>query len=149
MSSTVVSRSYLGVTLIEVLITLLVLSIGLLGVAALQLSALRQTHNSFLRTQAAISAYAALDILRTRRDAAVNFQMEKRCSPSEDLTIRELGEWFEVLRQNLGEGSCAEIACRRIEIGALPQDICRVTIFWQEKHGGDLEEQAFEMRTAL
>lgn len=41
-----------GFTLIEVLITLIVLSIGLLGAAGLEITSLRNTHSSYLRSQA-------------------------------------------------------------------------------------------------
>lgn len=47
-----------GLTLIEVLITLLVLSIGLVGLSALQLSAVKNVHSSL---QTSIAATAALD----------------------------------------------------------------------------------------
>jgi type IV pilus assembly protein PilV len=53
-----------GFTLLEVLITLVVLSIGLLGVAGLQLSGLRANHSSALRSQATYLAYDMADRLR-------------------------------------------------------------------------------------
>lgn len=45
-----------GFTLIEVLVTLLVLSIGLLGLASLQLQGLSGTHAALLHTQAGVLA---------------------------------------------------------------------------------------------
>lgn len=53
-----------GFTLLEVLIALLVLSIGLLGLAALQTVGLKFTHESYQRTQAVIQAYDMLDRIR-------------------------------------------------------------------------------------
>lgn len=53
-----------GFTLLEVLIALLVLSIGLLGLAALQTIGLKFTHESYQRTQAVIQAYDMLDRIR-------------------------------------------------------------------------------------
>lgn len=53
-----------GFTLIEVLITLVVLSIGLLGVAGLQLSGLRANHGSGMRSQATFLAYDMGERLR-------------------------------------------------------------------------------------
>lgn len=53
-----------GFTLLEVLIALVVLSIGLLGVAGLQLSGLRANHSSALRSQATYLAYDMADRMR-------------------------------------------------------------------------------------
>lgn len=45
-----------GFTLIEVLVALMILSVGLLGLAGLQLHALQYTHSSYQRTLANIQA---------------------------------------------------------------------------------------------
>lgn len=65
-------RRVRGFTLIEALVALLVLSIGLLGVAALQLTSLRNNSNSALRTQATLLAYDIVDRMRANRFAALN-----------------------------------------------------------------------------
>ncbi len=59
-----------GVSLVEVLVTLIVLSIGLLGLAALQGTGLRYSHSSYLRTQANYLAYDMLDRMRANRTVA-------------------------------------------------------------------------------
>jgi type IV pilus assembly protein PilV len=56
-----------GVALIEVLITLLVLAIGLLGVAALQGFSLQASQVSYYRTQATNIAYELADHARANR----------------------------------------------------------------------------------
>jgi type IV pilus assembly protein PilV len=56
--------SQAGFTLLEVLVALLVLSIGLLGLAALQTLSLKFNHQSYERTQAVIRAYDMLDRIR-------------------------------------------------------------------------------------
>ena len=61
-----------GFTLIEVLVTLLVLSIGLLGIAKLLLVSSRANDSAYLRTQATALAYSILDSMRANRQAAVN-----------------------------------------------------------------------------
>jgi len=45
-----------GFTLIEVLVTIVILSIGLLGLAGLQASSMTNNHNAYLRSQATIMA---------------------------------------------------------------------------------------------
>ena len=57
-----VSRSK-GFTLIEALVAVLVLSIGLLGVAAMQLKALQSAHVSYQRTTATLAAQDAVERL--------------------------------------------------------------------------------------
>ena len=59
-----------GVTLIEVLIAVLVLSVGLLGLAGLQWNSLKFNHSSLLRSQATNLAYDMTDRLRAKRQAA-------------------------------------------------------------------------------
>lgn len=53
-----------GFSLIEVLVALLVLSIGLLGLAALQTTSLKYNTESYLRTQATYLAYDIMDRMR-------------------------------------------------------------------------------------
>lgn len=61
-----------GFTLVEVLVALLVLSVGLLGLAGLQLSGLRGNHSAYLRSQASVLAYDVIDRMRANRSAAMN-----------------------------------------------------------------------------
>lgn len=53
-----------GVTLIEVLVTMLVLAIGLLGLAGLQAQGLQSNNRAYMRSQAAILAYDMADRMR-------------------------------------------------------------------------------------
>lgn len=64
-------RRVSGFTLLEVLVAILVLSIGLLGLAGLQTHSLRNNHTAFLRSQAVALAYDALDRMRSNRTAAL------------------------------------------------------------------------------
>jgi len=61
-----------GVTLIETLVALLVIGIGLLGLAGLQTVSMQYNHSSFLRTQANNFAYDIADRMRANRSAALN-----------------------------------------------------------------------------
>jgi type IV pilus assembly protein PilV len=61
-----------GLTLIEILVTLLILSIGLLGLAALQTTSLRFNTGAYYRTQATALAYDFADRMRTNRQAALD-----------------------------------------------------------------------------
>lgn len=59
-----------GFSLIEVLVALFVLSIGLLGLAALQTTGLKLNHQSYERTQAVIQAYDIIDRMRANRETS-------------------------------------------------------------------------------
>ena len=59
-----------GFTLLEVLVALIVLSIGLLGLSGLQTTGLRNNHSAFLRSQATLVTTDILDRMRANRDAA-------------------------------------------------------------------------------
>lgn len=135
-----------GFTLIEILIAILVLSIGLLGLAGLQFAALRSTTQTYERTQAAAFAGELVDRMRTNRVAAAEgrfnldpFQIPASdadcenadCSPERAADF-ELTQWHERLRSAL-PGATASI--QQTCVAGLP---CRlrsthvVTVFWNE-----------------
>jgi len=60
-----------GFTLIEVLIAVLVLSLGLLGLAGLQASSLRYNNSAAARGQATFLAYDIIDRMRANKTAAI------------------------------------------------------------------------------
>jgi type IV pilus assembly protein PilV len=62
--------------MIEVLVTVIILSIGLLGLAGLQATSLRNNQSAFLRSQATILAYDIADRMRANTAAAVNGDYE-------------------------------------------------------------------------
>ena len=62
----------IGMTLIEVLVTLIIISIGLLGVAGLQVVGIKQTANSGMQTQAMLLAGDLIERIRANRSAIVD-----------------------------------------------------------------------------
>jgi len=60
-----------GFTLLEVLVAVVVLSIGLLGLAGLQAVGLRSNHSATLRSQATALAYDIVDRMRANRKSAL------------------------------------------------------------------------------
>lgn len=60
-----------GFTLVEVLVAVLVLSIGLLGVARLVLAAVKANDSAYFRGQATALAYSILDEMRANRAYAL------------------------------------------------------------------------------
>lgn len=61
-----------GFSLIEVLVALVILGVGLLGLAGLQASSLRAGTDAYLRTQANVLAYNIIDRMRANHEAVSN-----------------------------------------------------------------------------
>jgi type IV pilus assembly protein PilV len=61
-----------GFTLIEVLVSIVILSIGLLGIAKLMLVSSHANDSAYLRSQATALAYEILDNMRANRQEAIN-----------------------------------------------------------------------------
>ncbi len=60
-------RENRGLSLIEVLVALMILSIGLLGIAGLQVVSMRSNHGSYVRGQAIVLTYSMADRMRANR----------------------------------------------------------------------------------
>jgi prepilin-type N-terminal cleavage/methylation domain-containing protein len=61
-----------GFSLVEVLVAMLVLAIGLLGLAALQTQGVRFNHDAYVRTNATSLAYDIVDKMRLNRSLLIN-----------------------------------------------------------------------------
>lgn len=62
-----------GFTLIEILVTVFILAIGLLGLAGLTLEGMRNNQGAYLRTQASILAYDMADRMRANKERASDY----------------------------------------------------------------------------
>jgi type IV pilus assembly protein PilV len=60
-----------GIGLIEILIAVLVLSIGFLAISALQVQSLANNNSAMMRTQASIAAYSMFDAMRADKGGAL------------------------------------------------------------------------------
>ncbi|ALI02177.1 type IV pilus modification protein PilV [Pseudomonas sp. FW306-02-F02-AA] len=78
------SRAQDGMTLIEVLVALLILSVGLLGAAATQLNALKYTDSSLMSSQASFIAYDMMD--RIRANSAADYTVTPPTSGNLNVT---------------------------------------------------------------
>ncbi|MEH6686099.1 MAG: type IV pilus modification protein PilV [Halopseudomonas sabulinigri] len=105
-------RTQRGATLIEVLIAIVVLAIGLLGLAGLQISSLQSNQSSYYRSQATILAYDLTDRMRANRDAAlagsyaVNFPTSStENTGSGSQAAKDKAEWLNRLATALPEAT--------------------------------------------
>lgn len=147
-----------GVGLLEVMISVLILGIGLLGIAAMQATALRNGQSSLERTQAVIQTYAILDLLRANRTDAIagyyNTAGAMKCNaaeiddslPAGQLAAQgQLNAWMASYKRSMGlpaddQSACAMVACAGNAIGG---GTCTVTVQWDDSlgsKGGDAED---------
>ncbi len=75
-----------GLTLVEILVTIIILAIGLLGLATLQLNALRNNTTAYERTQAGNMAYSMIDRMRSNKGAAANYAVAMGSGPASSVT---------------------------------------------------------------
>jgi len=62
-----------GFTLLEILVTVIILAIGLLGVASLQNTSIKLSYDAYLRSQAALLSYDLMDRVRSNPNQAYSF----------------------------------------------------------------------------
>ena len=101
------ARRDAGFSMIEVLIALVVTSIGLLGLAALQATSLRVNHGSFLRTQATQFAHDLADRMRANRVAALDDAYDlgfDDVPTGTTVAALDLAQWRASLARELPEG---------------------------------------------
>lgn len=85
------SRYQTGMTLIEVVVAVLILVIGLLGVAVVQLNALKYTDSSRMTSQASFIAYDMLDRIRANSGADYSWARSERAPPfTSTASVRDL-----------------------------------------------------------
>jgi type IV pilus assembly protein PilV len=127
-------RAARGATLLEVLIAVLIMAVGLLGIAALQSVSLRNTQGASERSNAVIQSYAMFDMLRANRDVARagGYDEGWRCEVPEDLTTRvdaDRARWILQLRASMGPTACGRVTC-----GAVA---CEVGVRWDDSRATD------------
>jgi len=113
-----------GSSLFEVLVSVLILGLGLLGVVAVQTSALRNAGYSLQFSDAARQGQAMVEIMRSRRSAALAGQYHTGGFVCDAQASGEIGRWIGDLQNTLGETACGEIVCQA------GTTWCKVTVRW-------------------
>jgi len=97
-----------GFSLVEVLVALLVLAIGLLGLAALQAQGLRFNHDAFVRTQATNLAYDIVDRMRVNNTNVAAYTIPDTgaaCDPLVASAAMDLNCWYRGLAAAIPGGT--------------------------------------------
>ena len=106
-----------GFTLIEVLVAMLVLAVGLLGVAAMQLRGLQYNHDAYLRSQISMLAYDIADRMRLNSANAAGYVQTYNiannapgaCVENSTITADDLMCWQRRVWEALPPGGVAAI----------------------------------------
>ncbi|HUE90566.1 type IV pilus modification protein PilV [Pseudomonas sp.] len=101
-----------GTTLIEVLIAMIVLAIGLLGMALLQVTSVQSNHSAYYRSQVTLLASDMADRMRANRTEALNdaYKFDFPVSSSDHSVSgtqaqKDIAQWLNTLALTLPEGT--------------------------------------------
>ncbi|HCO43738.1 MAG TPA: type IV pilus modification protein PilV [Gammaproteobacteria bacterium] len=123
-----------GVGLIEVLVSVLVLSIGLLGIAWVQTRALSSNNSSMARSMAVVASYSILDALRADRVNATAYNgtvTTNACPDPGTLVQTQLSNWCNELAAALGA-----VANTTGEVTCAADGECTITITYDDSRIG-------------
>lgn len=145
-----------GIGLIEVLVALLVLSFGLLGIAAMQATALRNNHSAAERSMAAILTHSIIDSMRANRSSALlgeyNYSgTSGNCTLPEsgNLAQNDLVAWLQSMqlrdtsagiRGIMSGSACGSVNCS-------DTGLCTIAIHWDDCRGTNDSTQAADCQT--
>ncbi len=129
-----------GFTLVEILVAVLVLSIGMLGIASLQATSLRHNNDASMQTRASYLASDMADRMRANASQASAYATTTSPSPASgkcltspctpiELVENDLVEWNALAANTLpaGQGSIISIA---------GTGLFTITVRWDEARNG-------------
>ena len=130
-----------GVSLIEVLVTIVIISFGLLGVAGLLATGLRNNQSSQWRTQASILAYDMAERMRANRPAALD-QLYVTSTTASGVAATDKTAWAAALADSLPSGSGT--------VTMVNNRYFTITVQWSDSKGaGGSDTEQFVFRGEL
>lgn len=133
-----------GMGMIEVLVSVLVLAVGLLGIAAMQSLALRGGQSSLETSQAIMQANSIIEAMRANPTA--NYNIGKTCSAAPitgtDARATDLIGWITAMKTTIGSGVTDTTTCG--EIVGCP-GACLVRVYWDDSRAGNDQNGAARM----
>lgn len=136
-----------GVGLVEVLVSVVIVTLGLLGAAALQANALRNNQGSYERTQTSILTQGIYDAMRANLAGVDGNGYDTGgyvCAApgAGGLAGSDIDRWIGNLQQQIHPGACGSIACTNRD--------CTVQVRWDDSRvAGGNAAHVVEMRAQL
>lgn len=139
-----VKRKQRGFTLLEVLVSIFVLAIGLLGLAGVMTIGLKNDQSAYYRSQATMLAYDILDAMRANRESArdgdYNLALDASAPTGTTRAQLDMNHWIvDQLERRLpqADGSVN-----------VANDRATIVIQWDDSRGA-LDAQQFVVETQL
>lgn len=143
-----------GVSLIEVLVSVVIIGIGLLGIAAMQSLALRGSQSSFESSQAVMQTNAIIEAMRANRVNADDYNGNWDTPPAgATVALRDLNEWIAGM-QGLPNWNGVDLDQPIIgdtagaTIAGCPDD-CVISVRWNDTRAGGGAARTFVTRTRI
>ena len=141
----------LGFSLVEVLISVFIFSVGLLGLAAMQLQALKYTQAAQWRSQANFLAADMVERVRANRAAVSSYVIATEANPPvsrSSMADYDVGEWLDQLAATIpgGDGSVAwDNSTKTLTVTVQATEQSRL----RQVSGRELGITSFEFQTRL
>ena len=146
-----------GFTMIEVMVTVFILSVGILGVAGMQAVAVRESQNTYYRTQADILASDIVDRMRANRTEAYGGTnnsytdapagvAEAGCAndcSADEMAAYDLAQWKSVIDNSslpAGKGTISWNSDVVGTDGSTIGSVYTIQVFWDENRDGSSGE---------
>ncbi len=159
------NRKSQGFTMIEVLITVVITAIGLLGLGAMQLVSMKNINNTQYRSLATIYAYDMAERMRSNQAGVLSgaynnvtgnetaISCTAFCSGSE-VAQRDAFEWNQFIKNGAnGDLSQGALPNARGEVGSLGNRVFEITVTWDEQDrdntGGVITTESFVLRVRI
>lgn len=131
-------RHIRGLSLIEVMVSVLVLAVGMLGIAAMQSTALRAGQGSLESSQAVMQTTSIIEAMRANRLGAAagdynRDDMMCEVPTAGTLAQNDLNTWVTSLKATIGAGATDTTTCGRIT--GCPTN-CQITVRWDDSRAG-------------
>jgi type IV pilus assembly protein PilV len=136
-----------GISLVEVMVSVLVVTVGMLGAVAMQATALRNNQGSFERTQTSIVTQGIYDAMRTNLAgvAAGSYNtggLVCTAPAANSLANSDIARWVGNLQTQINPGTCGSILCAA--------NACTVKVQWDDSRAvGGSSTHSITMRAQL
>lgn len=138
-------RAQGGIGMIEVMIAVLVVSIGFLGMAALQATALATNNSAMQRSMATVASYSILDGMRADLNEAIAGDYNQTvvgnaCGNATGGTLvkTQMDAWCQQLAARLGAVASTQgtVACTALTTDTTRTAACTVTVHYDDSRSG-------------